>query len=144
MTKKDNASERPSTSNLRASSSMLLPSSTWRMVQAAGLEFLPGDTFGFRAPTSPSFQLMTETPVVTCATGGLAAKVPFEYCVEVRAISFELCCRVHVRSCCGDICGDKRAIYSSSMPIGVAVWWFVTSGTRSTHEVRTIHRHHGY
>ncbi|CAM9216898.1 unnamed protein product [Ectocarpus sp. 13 AM-2016] len=51
--------------------------------EAAGLEFPAGDTFGFRTPASPSFQLMVDLPVVTCATRGLAAKIAFEHCLRL-------------------------------------------------------------
>ncbi|CAM9375137.1 unnamed protein product [Ectocarpus sp. 12 AP-2014] len=51
--------------------------------EAAGLEFPAGDTFGFRTPASPSFQLMVDLPVVTCATRGLAAKITFEHCLRL-------------------------------------------------------------
>ncbi|CAM9569155.1 unnamed protein product [Pylaiella littoralis] len=51
--------------------------------EAAGLEFLAGDSFGFRNPSSSSFQLMAGNPVVSCAGRGLAVKVPFEHCLKV-------------------------------------------------------------
>lgn len=58
--------------------------------QGAGLEFSSGDTFGFRPPASPTFQLMADLRVVTCAEEGLAAKVDFDDCVKVTAPFYPL------------------------------------------------------
>lgn len=58
-------------------------------VQAAGLEFPPGDTFGFRTSRCPTFQVMVDHRVVSCAGRGMAAKIPFEDCVKVTAILIE-------------------------------------------------------
>lgn len=48
------------------------------------MEFLGGDTFGFRTLTSPSRQFIVDNPAVTCARRGLAAVVPFESCAKVH------------------------------------------------------------
>lgn len=55
------------------------------ILQDAGLEFFSGDTFGFRPPASPTFQLMAGLRVVTCAKEGIAAKVDFDDCLKVMA-----------------------------------------------------------
>ena len=52
--------------------------------KAAGLEFPPGDTFGFRSKACPTFQVMADHTVVTCLTRGVAAMLSFEDCLKVR------------------------------------------------------------